>query len=93
MRCSCLSHKEFGTCDTICINTNVFLIPVRDIVRFDNDAIVGKASENGRDVGSRVQRYTSYRVRGSKRTQVTLIKIQYHPVRHHRSSHFVRHME
>ena len=61
MRCSCLSHKEFGTCDTICINTNVFLIPVRDIVRFDNDAIVGKASENSRDVGSRVQRYTRVR--------------------------------
>ena len=27
---------------------------VRDIVRFDNDAIVGKASENSRDVGLRV---------------------------------------
>ena len=61
MRCSCLSHKEFGTCDTICINTNVFLKPVRDIVRFDNDAFVGKASENSRDVGSRVQRYTRVR--------------------------------
>ena len=49
-----MSHKEFGTCDTICINTNVIFIPVRDIVRFDNDAIVGKASENSRDVGLRV---------------------------------------
>ena len=49
---ACLSHKEFGTCDTTCINTNVFLIPVSDIVRFD-DAIVGKASEISRenDVG------------------------------------------
>ena len=45
-----LSHKEFGTCDTICINTNVFLTPVRDIVRFDIDAIVGKASENSREM-------------------------------------------
>ena len=61
MRCSCLSHKEFGTCDTICINTNVFLIPVRDIVRFVNNAIDGKASENSRDVGSGVQRYTRVR--------------------------------
>ena len=49
-----MSHNEFGTCDTICINTNVFLIPVRDIVRFDNDAIVGKASEISRDVGLRI---------------------------------------
>ena len=48
----CLTNKEFGTCDTICINTNVFLIPVRDIVRFD--AIVGKALANSRDVGLRV---------------------------------------
>ena len=51
---ACLSHKAFGTCDTTCINTNAFLIPVRDIVRFDNDAFVGKASENSRDVGLRV---------------------------------------
>ena len=51
---ACLSHKEFGTCHTICINTNVFFISVRDIVRFDNDTIVGKASDNSRDVGLRV---------------------------------------
>ena len=37
-------------CDTTCINTNVFIIQVRDIVRFDNNAIVGKALENSRDV-------------------------------------------
>ena len=71
---ACLSHKEFGTCDTTCINTNVFLIPVRDIVRFDNDAIVGKASENSRDVGSRVQKYT--RVRSLKVHELEPIKIQ-----------------
>ena len=35
-----LSHKEFGTNDITCINTNVFLIPVKDIVRFDNDRIL-----------------------------------------------------
>ena len=55
MRCSCLLvHKEFVTCDTIYINTNLFLLPVRDIVRFDNDAILGKALEDSRDVGLRV---------------------------------------
>ena len=58
---ACLSHREFGTCETICINTNVFHIPVRDIVCFDNNAIVGKESENSRDVGSGVQRYTRVR--------------------------------
>ena len=42
-----MSHRELR------IKTNVFLIPVRDIVRFD-DLIVGKASENSRDVGLRV---------------------------------------
>ena len=36
----CLSHKEFGTNDITCINTNVFLIPVKDIVSFDNDRIL-----------------------------------------------------
>ena len=41
-------------CDTRCINTNVFFISVSDIVRFDNDAIVGKASANSWDVGLRV---------------------------------------
>ena len=35
-----LSHKEFVTNDITCINTNVFLIPVKDIVRFDNDRIL-----------------------------------------------------
>ena len=49
-----MSHTEFGTCDTICINTDKSLIPVRDFVPFDNEAIVGKASENSRDVGLRV---------------------------------------
>ena len=32
-----------------------FFISVRDIVCFDNDAIVGKALENSRDVGLRVK--------------------------------------
>ena len=36
------------------MNTNGFLIPVIDIVRFGNDAIVGKASEISRDVGLRI---------------------------------------
>ena len=36
----CLSHKKFGRNDITCINTNVFLIPVKDIVRFDNDRIL-----------------------------------------------------
>ena len=36
------------------INKNVFLIPVRDIVRFNNDAIVENAQENSRDVELRV---------------------------------------
>ena len=55
MRCLArLSHKEFGTVDTTCMNTNGFLIPVIDIVRFGNDAIVGKASEISRDVGLRI---------------------------------------
>ena len=49
-----MCHETFGTCDTTCINTNVFLIPVRDIVRFDNDAIVRKASEISQGVGLRV---------------------------------------
>ena len=43
---ACLSHKEFGTFDTRCINTNEFLVPVRDIVRFDND----KSSEKHRRI-------------------------------------------
>ena len=69
-----MSHTEFGTCDTICINTDKSLIPVRDFVPFDNEAIVGKASENSRDVGSRVQRYT--RVRSLKVHELEPIKIQ-----------------
>ena len=40
--------RGLGSSD-ICINTNIFLIPVRGIVRFDNGAIVGKPSENSRD--------------------------------------------
>ena len=55
---ACLSHKAFGTCDTTCINTNAFLIPVRDIVRFD-DTIVGKASKNSPDGRLRVLKANS----------------------------------
>ena len=49
---ACSSRNEFGTCNTMCINTNVFLISLRDIgsTPFDNDALVGKASETSREI-------------------------------------------
>ena len=37
-------------------------MPVRDIVRFENDAIVGKTSEITRDVGLRVLKAHELRV-------------------------------